>query len=627
MRRSSIVAMNYTERRLNILLIFVLLSFWGSVQPAFAIVGGQVAEAQQWDFVVMLRIGSRSVCTGTVIQPTVVLTAAHCVVTSDGSPLGAIQAKTRRGMVPLETLYVDPRYGKGEDWRDVALLRSPQPFDVVIPGSVMSSTRYAEMIGGKLPGEMVAIVGFGKDDKGQVGQRKIIFPQGYSIGMGEFTGYILQKDQTQAGATRGGDSGSGILFNDDGKIVVGGVTSSGAALEEQKRGIILRKVDPVREDFNITLYASVVPSLCESPVDVQRESGFDHVDCAVVMRFDHILRNNESPLAAVEHLLVHRVAQSKIYGEFGYGSFWYYHSFFSSVKGGFRPLPEEYKSMVNSFRGNEYYIPSEGTAEVKALIREINNTMLPYNDGISAVSRGRAERSGIDVKIPVSYEVSSAYSAVKDSPLCRFDDCIEYFYHRYNLLKSKYLNKFGESNWSAFLSQTGKDSERTSFDLDTTSKIACQIIRQKPDWEALKKILRNQGIPIERISEKFGVKQSGGFILDTLSVAKGGSSDFEITIQGVSNSDFYFNIFPVSISTSELDDLERQLESEGFYKSSSDGHVRWQSGASVRLSSGRSISVELEGHSPAAKIFSISSTSASPTGKVDHVSARIFKCK
>jgi hypothetical protein len=226
--------------------------FVPSVQVVRAVTYGDPVSnpAAEFPEVVPVFIGSDSLCTGTLIQQQIVLTAAHCVYGVDQSISVGVNRITLvdGGSIQVDASWYHPRYDSISGQNDIALLHLVKPAGV---GQLASLPKYSK----NFTANKFLLLGWGDDQNGQLtnglnrlslvnqlsNSKKVFgnrFNQKTMIGAGRYF-----PDEAIYGGGCNGDSG-GPLYKGEfgsGKVVVG-ITSFGRTGCNTKAPTIFTKV-------------------------------------------------------------------------------------------------------------------------------------------------------------------------------------------------------------------------------------------------------------------------------------------------------------------------------------------------------------------------------------------------
>lgn len=137
------------------------------------IYGGNVSDQGEWSSAVALLRGGQTFCTGTIVHPRLVITAAHCVTslqTEISSPIRiAVGRSDREGkQYQVDRIKLFPGY-RDDALTDVAYLRLTQPVENVEIIPVLSNQAESSIL--LASGAKAVLAGFGTIESGKIGTK------------------------------------------------------------------------------------------------------------------------------------------------------------------------------------------------------------------------------------------------------------------------------------------------------------------------------------------------------------------------------------------------------------------------------------------------------------------------
>ena len=211
--------------RWSIRLFFVMVS-----SPAFALVGPAVEDPSYADHVVMVlkrAVGRASFCTGVVLAPRVILTAAHCVAAIGDMRVHYRDDAGRPVLIEVDAIAVHPGYRADAAARrvvsiDLALVRTRTPIDPRFSAAALDADGVVAV------GRPLRILGYGVAREGEGSSAGVLRGAALRVRAPLSKVLLWAEDPDDAGGGAcAGDSGGPILADDTRQVLAISAWSTG----------------------------------------------------------------------------------------------------------------------------------------------------------------------------------------------------------------------------------------------------------------------------------------------------------------------------------------------------------------------------------------------------------------
>jgi secreted trypsin-like serine protease len=252
-------------------LLALTLSLSLGATPAKAIVFGEdvLSASTQYPWVASVWFSGpnddqyyNSICTGSLIAPDVVLTAAHCILNSGtyyvqmgSDTLGGADGPT---FYEVDAVWKNPRYGRKKLINDVGLLKLTTPQTTVAPmqfatkkdTAAIKKTKTFEILGWgqNQAGEKATYLRYTKVSEQRQAARSFYTSKYFNENTMIAAGRYLKKEKVYTGACRG-DSGGPLVAKIRGVSKIVGITSYGGRSCNTKAPTVFSNVAYYEKDL------------------------------------------------------------------------------------------------------------------------------------------------------------------------------------------------------------------------------------------------------------------------------------------------------------------------------------------------------------------------------------------